>query len=247
MTAAYVAVAVGVLVLLTADPTSARAGRVMAGVRRREGPRRGSPSDGRHDPVLAAACGAAAALLVGGSGGWVAGALAATGAWWALRRGRSRSADQNRGELERSLPLACDLLAACVAAGASQNEAVGEVARVVPGALGELLRAVVRSTALGVPVDEAWAAHTGGGPAPLRTVAAALARSATSGASPGPVVEALAADQRERQRLAGEAAARRAGVLMVAPLGLCFLPAFVLIGVVPLVAGLIGAGLSAVQ
>ena len=33
--------------------------------------------------------------------------------------------------------------------------------------------------------------------------------------------------------LASEAAARRAGVLIVLPLGLCFLPAFILAGLVP--------------
>jgi hypothetical protein len=41
----------------------------------------------------------------------------------------------------------------------------------------------------------------------------------------------------------GSAASRRrggSGVLAVAPLGLCFLPAFVLLGVVPVVAGLAG-------
>ncbi len=32
----------------------------------------------------------------------------------------------------------------------------------------------------------------------------------------------------------------RAGVLIAGPLGLCFLPAFVLLGVVPVVAGLAG-------
>jgi hypothetical protein len=37
-----------------------------------------------------------------------------------------------------------------------------------------------------------------------------------------------------------EQAARRVGVLVVAPLGLCFLPAFVLLGVVPVVLGLTG-------
>jgi hypothetical protein len=34
---------------------------------------------------------------------------------------------------------------------------------------------------------------------------------------------------------------RRAGVLAAAPLGLCFLPAFVLVGVVPVVTGLAGS------
>ncbi len=37
-----------------------------------------------------------------------------------------------------------------------------------------------------------------------------------------------------------EAAARRAGVLVVLPLGLCFLPAFVLAGLVPIVLSVLG-------
>ena len=36
------------------------------------------------------------------------------------------------------------------------------------------------------------------------------------------------------------AAAERAGVLIAGPLGLCFLPAFVCLGIAPVVAGLAG-------
>ncbi|NJA60175.1 translation initiation factor IF-2, partial [Streptomyces sp. NEAU-H3] len=36
------------------------------------------------------------------------------------------------------------------------------------------------------------------------------------------------------------AAARRAGVLVTAPLGLCFLPAFLILGVAPVLLGLAG-------
>jgi pilus assembly protein TadC len=39
---------------------------------------------------------------------------------------------------------------------------------------------------------------------------------------------------------AATAAAERAGVLIAGPLGLCFLPAFVCLGIVPVVAGLAG-------
>jgi pilus assembly protein TadC len=37
-----------------------------------------------------------------------------------------------------------------------------------------------------------------------------------------------------------EAAARRAGVLVVLPLGLCFLPAFVFAGLVPVIVAVLG-------
>jgi hypothetical protein len=49
------------------------------------------------------------------------------------------------------------------------------------------------------------------------------------------MVAAVADDQRRRRRWSAEAAARRAGVHAVGPLVLCFLPAFVLLGVVPVV------------
>ncbi len=56
----------------------------------------------------------------------------------------------------------------------------------------------------------------------------------------------LAAEARADRAARGQAAAERAGVLAVAPLGLCFLPAFVLLGVVPVVAGLVGPLLAGV-
>jgi pilus assembly protein TadC len=56
-----------------------------------------------------------------------------------------------------------------------------------------------------------------------------------SGAPLADMVAAVADDQRRRRRWSAEAAARRAGVQAVGPLVLCFLPAFVLLGVVPVV------------
>jgi pilus assembly protein TadC len=56
----------------------------------------------------------------------------------------------------------------------------------------------------------------------------------------GPALHALAEDSRSAARAATETAVRRAGVWVLAPLGLCFLPAFVCLGVVPLVLGIAG-------
>jgi pilus assembly protein TadC len=50
-------------------------------------------------------------------------------------------------------------------------------------------------------------------------------------------MSAVADEQRRVRRWQAEAAARKAGVLAVAPLVLCFLPAFILIGVVPVIVG----------
>ena len=51
----------------------------------------------------------------------------------------------------------------------------------------------------------------------------------------------LAEQSRQDATHAAAAAAERASVLIAGPLGLCFLPAFVCLGVVPVVAGLAGA------
>lgn len=75
---------------------------------------------------------------------------------------------------------------------------------------------------------------------PLAPAARALGRAAEGGAPVADAVARLAADARAQARAQGELAARRVGVLVVAPLGLCFLPAFVLLGVAPVVVGLVG-------
>jgi hypothetical protein len=56
----------------------------------------------------------------------------------------------------------------------------------------------------------------------------------------GSALRALAADERAAARSHIEADVRRAGVWILAPLGLCFLPAFLCLGVVPLVLGVAG-------
>ena len=55
-----------------------------------------------------------------------------------------------------------------------------------------------------------------------------------------PALRALAAESRASARAETEAAVRRAGVWVLAPLGACFLPAFVCLGVVPMVLGIAG-------
>ncbi|NEC80655.1 hypothetical protein G3I38_15800, partial [Streptomyces sp. SID7958] len=54
----------------------------------------------------------------------------------------------------------------------------------------------------------------------------------------------IAAGTRAEWARAGTARARRAAVLVTAPVGLCFLPAFVAVGVLPVVIGLAGGVLG---
>ena len=67
----------------------------------------------------------------------------------------------------------------------------------------------------------------------------ACVRSEHDGTPLAPVLLRLAAAQRAAAASRGLIAARRAGVLAVLPLGLCTLPAYVLLTVAPAVIGLI--------
>jgi pilus assembly protein TadC len=69
-------------------------------------------------------------------------------------------------------------------------------------------------------------------------------RSASSGSALARGVAELADQSRHEAAAAAEAAAERAGVLIAGPLGLCYLPAFLCLGIIPVVAGLAGDVLS---
>jgi pilus assembly protein TadC len=64
-----------------------------------------------------------------------------------------------------------------------------------------------------------------------------VARASRTGAPMAESVRLLAADEAERARWDALERARRAGVQAVGPLAACFLPAFVLLGVVPMIVG----------
>ena len=64
--------------------------------------------------------------------------------------------------------------------------------------------------------------------------------SADSGAAVAGALERLADGLRVPARPRVESAAQRLGVLMVLPLGLCFLPAFVFAGIAPVIVAVLG-------
>jgi pilus assembly protein TadC len=77
-------------------------------------------------------------------------------------------------------------------------------------------------------------------PAELAALGRVLVRAGESGSSVVLALQALASDSRATARAAAEAGVQRAGVWVLAPLGACFLPAFLCLGVVPLVLGIAG-------
>jgi len=193
-------------------------------------------------PLLACILAAAAvALLLPQPVGLLAGVAVAVAGPRLLDRLEPQAARDERARQVSDLPLVLDLLGACLVGGAPLSEAVRAVAAAVGGPVGRRLDTVVASLAVGTPPADAWAALASGGPEdPLAPAARALARAADGGAPVAASVVRLAVEARAAARSHGEQAARRAGVLVVAPLGMCFLPAFVLLGVVPVVAGLAG-------
>jgi Flp pilus assembly protein TadB len=187
---------------------------------------------------LAVLCGVATAVLVGGWLGVAAGVAVAFGVGPALRRVESPEARRRRLREAAELPLAADLLAAALRAGAPVDGAVTAVAEALGGPLGGRLARVGRTLRLGGDPAEAWE-HL----APVagaRRLADAAVRSAASGGALAGALHRLADDLRGDRAVAAEAAARRAGVLIVLPLGLCFLPAFILAGLVPVIVAVLG-------
>ena len=206
--------------------------------------RRRLPEVGPAGACLLAAV--AAAVLLPSPGGLVVAVPLAVAGPRLLDRLEPRAAREEREQLARDAPLMLDLLASCLAGGAPPGAAARAVAAAVPGPAGRRLLGVAASLAVGVPPSEAWLALAGTRPDdPLAPAARALARAAEGGAPVATAVSRLAAETRAAARSRGEQAARRVGVLAVAPLGLCFLPAFVLLGVVPVVIGLAGPLLRA--
>lgn len=140
----------------------------------------------------------------------------------------------------RQMPLAADLLAACISAGAGPREAAGAVGESMGGPVGDRLARTAAEIRLGGEPTEAWGRFgeiPGAGP-----LARCLERAGATGAPAAESVSRMADEMRAERASAAVARAQRAGVLITAPVGLCFLPAFLAVGVAPVVIGL-AAGL----
>ncbi|MEU3691092.1 type II secretion system F family protein [Streptomyces narbonensis] len=136
----------------------------------------------------------------------------------------------------RHLPLAADLLAACASAGAGPGEAAEAVGRSLGGPLGERLARTAAELRLGGEPAEVWRRF--GAIPGAEGLARCMERAGSSGAPAAEAVARHAAGLRAARARTAAARARRAQVLISAPVGLCFLPAFLAVGVAPVVIGL---------
>jgi Flp pilus assembly protein TadB len=189
--------------------------------------------------VLPAVAGLGAGVLVGG----LLGAAVGLGCAVAVRVGLpllETGAQRSRREaVERQAPLLLDLVAACLASGAPLDASVRAAAMAVGAPVADLVIPALEAVRLGAEADRAWA--TVGQCPPLAGFARAVVRAVESGAPLSDVLPRLADRARSSRRATAETRVRAAGVRLTAPLGLAFLPAFVLLGVVPVVAAWVGA------
>lgn len=180
---------------------------------------------------------AAAVLLAGGPSGIhrVAG-----GAQIRSTRSAAFSAETSSASDPFAAASALDVLAVCLAAGMTVPAAAGATSAFAPAGLAALLRRAADLLALGCDPDTAWKAHDADAADEGAALARLARRSATSGSALADGVAEMAEQKRSEVGHAAAASAERAGVLIAGPLGLCFLPAFILLGIVPVVAGLAG-------
>ncbi|WP_232248104.1 type II secretion system F family protein [Streptacidiphilus rugosus] len=190
--------------------------------------------------------GAGAVALVGGQAGWVLG-VALTALGLRLLPAPPGRAEQQRrrsaAALRSQLPLAADLLAGCLASWCPPDAALTAVATAVAEPIASRLATAAVELSIGADPEACWERLGDTEPA-LAPLGRCLARAAASGAPPAAGLARLADAERASAAREAQARVRRAGVLATAPLGLCFLPAFVLVGVVPVVTGLAGSFLG---
>lgn len=192
--------------------------------------------DVRHRAVVCVLAAAAAGwLLVGPSLSAVCAVPVGLGLSWWLGRLESPSTTRAREEIARDLPVAVDLLAACARVGRPPDQSLAVVARAVGGAVGARLDAATARLALGADPQVEWRRMMTD--AQLAPLARTMLRTLESGAPLVDGLTRLAADRRRERRASVQARARTVGVKAAGPLAVCFLPAFMLIGVVPTIAG----------
>ena len=185
---------------------------------------------------LSLAAGLGAAMFLGGPAGLVAGPVVVVLCLRAVRRSEDPHARRRREEAAAQLPHLVLLLGAVLRGGAPPESAVLIVAAAFPGPAADRLDGIRSRLALGLDPGTVW---DGLADDPvLAPLGRTLGRAGRSGAPVAEAVDRLAQDLAARHRAEREDLARAVGVRAALPLGLCLLPSFLLLGIVPLVAGL---------
>lgn len=144
---------------------------------------------------------------------------------------RCRRADAGGGDTDAAL--ACDLIASALACGASIPRALDALA---DACAQEPLAWTASSLRLGATWEQAWE-EVPAWADPLRD---ALEASWTAGTAPEGMLARCASWERRARLVDAKTRAEELSVRLVGPLGAFFLPAFLLLGIAPLLAHLMG-------
>jgi Flp pilus assembly protein TadB len=145
------------------------------------------------------------------------------------------AARRREEQLRAQLPVALDLVVSVLASGRPAVTALEVVGDVSPPPLGPELRAVGERLRSGADPSAVWdvlVAH----PA-LGVVGRSFRRAEQTGSPVASVLATTASDLRRERSARSRERARAVGVRTAAPLGLCFLPAFFCVGIVPTLVG----------
>ncbi len=167
-----------------------------------------------------------------------AGALVGAGVWAMAGRLEPSGVRLRREEVRRDLPHVVTLLAAALRAGQASPEGIELVCRALPGAASDRLAPIAARLRLGGDPVSIWV-RLADDPE-LGPLGRTLARAHRTGAPVVAAVEGLADDLASRARSEVEDRARAIGVRAAVPLGVCLLPSFLLLGIVPLAVSLAG-------
>jgi pilus assembly protein TadC len=136
-----------------------------------------------------------------------------------------------------ALPAVCDLLAVCLEAGLPLRGAVAALANVIEGPAQPVLVKLAARVRLGVEESQAWAEQRD--EPGWQQLADEVSRGVAGGLSLTSLLRSLGESARLAAHAEAQQQARSVGVRSVLPLMLCFLPAFILLGIVPIIASVV--------
>ena len=149
------------------------------------------------------------------------------------RRSEASGPPTGSGALSADGALACDLVASALACGASIPRALAALAEACAH---EELAWTARALRVGASWEEAWE----DAPTWARPLGEALEASWTCGTDPEGMLARCAAWERRTRLVEARTKAEELSVRLVGPLGVFFLPAFLALGIAPLLAHLMG-------
>jgi hypothetical protein len=153
--------------------------------------------------------------------------------------GRSGPACQAAGLRDPAMML--ELVAAMLDAGCGIGRSLELVAAAASPSYRNALRPVVAALAIGADWETSWRSSEGHS-AEVLALRDALGFAALTGAPSSAILYAQAARMRRERFRAAEKRAASLSVKLVIPLGLCSLPAFICLGVVPVLLALVPSG-----